>query len=107
MPPHSAHAVTLICHPETPSGAVRTIGARAGRQPGGLLVTYVLEGDLDRVRVPAPRAPRFVSRLWQHTCCEVFVARRGSSAYHEFNLSPSGEWAAYAFDGYRSPCAQE
>jgi hypothetical protein len=25
----------------------------------------------------------------------------GQPAYHEFNFSPSGEWAVYAFSGYR------
>lgn len=39
--------------------------------------------------------------LWEHTCCELFVARRGGTAYREFNFSLSGEWAAYAFAGYR------
>lgn len=39
--------------------------------------------------------------LWQHTCCEAFVATPGSPAYHEFNFSPSGDWAAYAFADYR------
>jgi hypothetical protein len=39
--------------------------------------------------------------LWQHTCCELFVARAGEPGYREFNFSPSGEWAAYAFEGYR------
>jgi hypothetical protein len=40
-------------------------------------------------------------RLWQHTCCEIFVAPQAGAAYHEFNFSPSGEWAAYAFERYR------
>jgi hypothetical protein len=98
------HAVTLTCHPATPTDVVRGIAARVSRHPAGMLaVRYVLEGDLDRVRVPPPRAPRVAAKLWQHTCCEIFVARKGSPAYHEFNLSPSGEWAAYAFDAYRAP----
>jgi hypothetical protein len=102
MPSSPVHAVTLTCHPETRSEAVRSIGARVCRMPGGTLaVTYVLEGDLDRLRVPAPRPPRFADRLWQHTCCEIFIARKGLPAYHEFNLAPSGEWAAYAFARYR------
>ena len=108
MPPDPVHAVTLTCHPETPLRAVRGIAARVHRAPGGTLaVTYVVEADLDRLRVPAPRAPRVASRLWQHTCCEIFIACKGARAYHEFNLSPSGEWAAYAFDGYRTPRAGE
>lgn len=108
MPPDPVHAVTLTCHPETPSDAVRSVSARVCRKSGSLLaLAYVLEGDLDRVRVPAPRAPRIAGRLWEHTCCEVFIACKGMPSYHEFNLSPSGEWAAYAFDGYRSPRAEE
>jgi hypothetical protein len=103
MPPDPVHTVTLTCHPETPTEAVRSIAARVSRTPGGkLAVNYVLDGDLDRLRVPAPRAPRIAGRLWEHTCCEIFIACKGKPAYYEFNLSPSGEWAAYAFDGYRS-----
>lgn len=108
MPPDPVRAVTLNCHPETPTDAVRGIAARVCREPGGgLAVTYVLEGSLDRLRVPAPRTPRVASRLWQHTCCEIFIACKGLPAYYEFNLSPSGEWAAYAFDSYRSLRAGE
>ena len=108
MPPNPVHAVTLTCHPETPTEAVRGITARVCRAPGGkLAVAYVLEADLGRLRVPAPRAPRVASGLWQHTCCEIFIGCRGQPAYHEFNLSPSGEWAAYAFDGYRTPRSGE
>lgn len=40
--------------------------------------------------------------LWQGTCCEAFLREPGSDGYLEFNFSPSGQWAAYAFDGYRS-----
>ena len=62
---------------------------------------YRIEGELARLRIPPPRPRRFAERLWQHSCCELFVARNGMSAYHEFNFSPSGEWAAYAFTDYR------
>ncbi len=103
MPSCLVHEVTLTCHPETPSGAVRVVGARVGRMPGGALaVTYIFEGDLDQVRVPLRRPPRVAGRLWQHTCCEIFIARKGVPTYHEFNLSPSGEWAGYEFACYRN-----
>jgi hypothetical protein len=69
---------------------------------GILAVHYSLEGDLTRLRVPHPRAARIAERLWQHTCCEIFVARKGAPGYHEFNLGPSGEWAVYAFARYRN-----
>ena len=95
-------AVELICHPDTRSDAVRSIRAHVARTADGMLaVGYLLEGDLDRLRVPRARTPRIAERLWQHTCCEVFVACEGSPAYHEFNFGPSREWAAYAFVRYR------
>ena len=40
--------------------------------------------------------------LWETTCFELFLQPVGGSAYYEFNFSPSSEWAAYAFDDYRS-----
>jgi hypothetical protein len=60
-----------------------------------------MEGDLDRIRIPPPSTTRRVDGLWRHTCCELFVARDGVDAYLELNFSPSGEWAAYAFESYR------
>ncbi|HYD29109.1 DOMON-like domain-containing protein [Brevundimonas sp.] len=38
--------------------------------------------------------------LWRSTCFEVF-ARLRDGRYAEFNISSSGEWAAYGFTGYR------
>ena len=99
-------SVRLTRHAETRPGALRGIDARIAREPGGTLaVTYVLQGDLAQVRVPAPHPPRPGERLWEHTCCEIFIARAGSAAYHEFNFAPSGEWAAYAFTRYREGAA--
>jgi hypothetical protein len=66
-----------------------------------LAVAYTLEGDLARIRVPEPRPPGFADDLWKHTCFEMFVREEGAEAYREFNFSPSGEWAAYAFERYR------
>lgn len=91
----------LVCHPLTPCDAVRNIDANVERTRAGLSVAYRIEGDLQRIRIPAPRAPARAQRLWQHTCCEIFVARNGAPAYQEFNFSPSGEWAGYAFRRYR------
>jgi hypothetical protein len=89
-------------HPASPCTALRGIRATARRNAhGSLEVTYRIEGDLDRVRIPPPRAPRTGERLWQHTCCELFVADAAGPGYQEFNFSPSGEWAAFRFTGYR------
>jgi hypothetical protein len=92
----------LTCHPETPSAAVRGMRARVARRAAKVIeVSYAIEGELARLRIPAPRLPRFSEGLWQHSCCELFVAREGAPAYREFDFSPSGEWAAYAFTRYR------
>lgn len=92
----------LVCHPQTPCNAVRNIEAQVEKTPQGRLeIHYRIEGDLEQVRIPPPRAACPGERLWQHTCCELFVAGHREDAYHEFNFSPSGQWAAYAFLAYR------
>ena len=67
-------------------------------------IDYLLEGPLDQIRVPAPKALHsegMTDGLWEHTCFEMFVAAPGGQGYREFNFSPSGEWTAYAFSDYR------
>jgi hypothetical protein len=104
----NALSVTLICHPDSLGAGVRSIAASTERKPDGVLaITYAIEGDLARVNVPLPRTPRIARCLWQHTCCECFIALRGNPGYHEFNFAPSGEWAAYAFTTYREGAALE
>ena len=95
---------TLLCHPQTPASFVRSLTARAERtSDGGLVFVYTLSGDLVRLRIPPPGAPDRHDRLWEHTCCEAFIAVAGEPAYRELNFSPSGQWAAYAFSAYRQP----
>jgi hypothetical protein len=93
---------TLACHPRTPSRAIRAVGVAAGGTAGGALaLRFALEGDLSAVRIPEPRPSRRVDGLWRHTCFEAFVMAGEGPGYREFNFSPSGEWAATAFRGYR------
>jgi hypothetical protein len=100
----------LRCHPSTRAEAVRAIQVLVRRSASAeLRMTFCLDGDISRIRVPPPRVPRIGTQLWQHTCFEAFIALEGQAAYHEFNFAPSGEWAAYAFSGYRNggPLANE
>ena len=94
-------SAALERHPDAVCDALRGIEVSVTRVAGGLQVSYRIEGEIERLRIPAPRAARVVERLWQHTCCEIFIAPRGAPGYREFNLSPSGEWAAYDFTRYR------
>lgn len=64
-------------------------------------ITFHLDGDVDKLHIPPSCPPRRGDQLWSHTCFETFVAPAGRSSYYEFNFAPSGEWAAYAFSGYR------
>ena len=104
------HRIDLRCHPSTPSETVRAIAVLVHRSVGGeLRVTFRVDGDIPRIRVPSPGVPRFCTQLWQHTCFEAFIAAQGQPAYHEFNFAPSAEWAVYAFTRYRDggPLADE
>jgi hypothetical protein len=104
--PMPDHAYALRCHPATPAATVSGISAEVARTPAGDFVfSYRLSGDMVRLRIPSPHAPSRADGLWQHTCFEAFVALAGSDAYREFNFSPSGQWAAYAFAAYRRPVA--
>jgi len=67
---------------------------------GDLILSYRITCPPAELRLPAPLPPGPADGLWQHTCCEAFIAEDGDG-YREFNFSPSGQWAAYRFTGYR------
>ena len=94
--------MTLLSrHPDTPPGAIHTVDAELRRVPGGVVATFHAIGDVAKLVVPPPASPARADDLWRTTCFELFVGGEGES-YREFNLSPSGAWAAYEFDGHRS-----
>lgn len=96
----------LSCHPTTPCAALHSLQATAEHTPeGGLRLRYLLNGDLAHILFPPPQAPVATDGLWEHTCFEAFIGVQGESAYREFNFSPSGQWAAYAFSSYRQRLA--
>jgi hypothetical protein len=115
--------VSLTPFANSPTGPVRAIYASGCLNPSGRLeLDYTLWGDVNDIALPAPAgAPGRRDELWRHSCCEVF-ARPGMGApegkpsgkpyderyderydepYFEWNFSPSGDWAAYAFAAYR------
>jgi hypothetical protein len=96
-------------HPGAPCDTVRRVTVEICRTPGALAVTYDIQADMARLVVPAAkRHGGRQDRLWEHTCCEIFIAG-ALPAYHEFNFAPSGTWAVYSFREYRKamPCADE
>lgn len=96
--------VTLTPHPDTPSAAIDRIEVDVERRGEFLWLRYAVYGDLSRVRWPEAAEPDRADGLWRHTCFEVFAP--ADDGYREFNLSPSGAWASYRFEGYRSGMAR-
>lgn len=69
---------------------------------GGLALVYRLVGDPAAWRLPSAGRGERRDGLWRHTCCELFVMAGAGPGYREFNFSPAGDWAAYAFTAYRA-----
>jgi hypothetical protein len=98
-----ANWVDLKCHPSKHPETVRAIAVLVRRSPSAeLRLTFCLDGDMPQITVPSPGIPGFSTQLWRHTCFEAFIAVDGQPEYHEFNFAPSGEWAVFAFRGYRN-----
>ena len=94
--------IDLTCHPSIRAEAVRSIKVLVRRSASAeLQMTFRLDGDIPRILISPPAVSRFATDLWRHTCFEAFIAVEGQQGYHEFNFAPSGEWAVYAFRGYR------
>lgn len=92
----------LLLHPQMTCDPARSVWADAERISSHLLrCTFRVEGNLASLRVPPPSQPQRTDFLWQHTCFEAFLGADDSPAYHELNLSPSGDWAIYGFRNYR------
>lgn len=93
-------------HPSGADVGVSALECAVVRGAGGWQLRYALRGDVGRLVVPVPSAvPQARDGLWQHTCFEAFAARPDEAGYWEFNFSPSGDWAAYAFASERVRCA--
>ena len=86
-------------HPDSESPVTRIAVEVERVGADRLRLTYRIGGDLGRMVIPRPQPPARTDGLWQHSCCEAFLAL--GQGYREFNFSPSGQWAAYRFDTYR------
>jgi hypothetical protein len=93
----------LVSHPDFPSPAVNEISVKVERPDSATLsLTFRASGLLTNVLIPDEVAPGFEDGLWRHSCFEAFLGNGADGAYTEFNLSPSGRYAAYRFDDYRA-----
>lgn len=94
--------LSLRPHPDTPCEWIAALTARVDWLSEDLLVFYYcLEGDVDRLQLPAQQRSAHADGLWKTTCFEAFIRSAGADSYFECNFSPSSEWAIYRFDEYR------
>jgi hypothetical protein len=94
--------IELVPHPAASNLPSLTVACDVARLVDGRLTfVFMAVGEIARLRIPSAREPARRDGLWRHTCFEAFVKPLGGDAYFELNFAPSGEWAAYRFDGYR------
>ncbi|MDB9319068.1 DOMON-like domain-containing protein [Nodularia spumigena] len=83
------------------------ITGNIARYTNQLSLRYQLTGDLNQVVIPQlSDTPERKPELWENTCFEFFIGIKDSE-YWEFNLSPTGHWNVYHFDGYRQGMQEE
>jgi len=93
----------LVPHPDTPPRAVERVTCSLSWQDAGHWVAgFIVGAPSSALKLPEPATPARADGLWQRTCFELFLLDPATGGYFEFNFSPSGEWAAYQFDGYRA-----
>lgn len=93
--------LALKLHPDSVCEAATAIDVDIARSgPDRLALRYHVTGRIGDIITPAPAPAERTDGLWQHTCFEAFLS--ADAAYLELNFSPSTQWAAYRFDGYRA-----
>lgn len=99
-------AFNLHPFPGQDSGGVSIQGG-IERTDKTIVLSFVLQGNLDDIVLPdvAERTRR--DNLWQATCLEMFWAEEGEKNYWELNVAPNGAWNVYAFTDYRAGMQRE
>jgi hypothetical protein len=91
----------LMLHQTCALGPIRAVTASVTATPQGCEAEFRLDGHVPAIILPPPATPGRMDNLWRTTCFEIFWQPLGDTCYREFNLSPSGRWAAYDFDSFR------
>ncbi len=92
----------LLCHPKTPAHYIESINvAYEMSEQGQFWLRYNVEVPEPMIKSANEQVPLRTDDLWQTTCFEAFLAIENKPEYIELNFSPSTQWAAYQFKGYR------
>jgi hypothetical protein len=92
----------LIPHPNMPANRVSSVTAGFSRTASGALYIEYEVASAEALILPPRQSPDRAEELWTSTCFELFSRAKGAEAYIELNFSPSFQWAAYEFSGYRA-----
>lgn len=110
-PRRSAHnSIRIQLEPFEPWAALQgfACSVRMRRRGRLLLLYYSVSGPLEQLAIPAAAdAAGFTPGLWRSTCMECFVRSEETSAYTEWNVSPSGNWWTCNFISCRSPAPRQ
>ncbi|VXC93295.1 DOMON-like domain-containing protein [Sphingomonas sp. AX6] len=93
---------SLRPHSETLPVAAMSLSVSAIRTLNLMTLGYRIDGDAGAIVFPKLATGERRDGLWQTTCFEVFIQPAGVIGYHEFNFSPSTDWASYSFDAHRA-----
>ncbi len=91
----------LMLHQTCDLGPIRAVTAAIKATATGCEAEFRLDGAVDAIILPETGPSVRTDDLWKTTCFEIFWQPIGGTYYREFNLSPSGRWAAYDFDAFR------
>lgn len=93
----------LTLHPDSRCSAATSIEVElALSRVNSLVLSYIVTGKTNDIRLPLVAAAVRRDELWQHTCFEAFIHASAGAEYYEFNFAPSTQWAAYRFTSYRT-----
>jgi hypothetical protein len=90
----------LVPFPSAVIPPFAAVEADVWREGDRLQFLYRVSGA-SALKSPPPSACVRRDGLWRMTCFEAFIRPGARENYVEFNFSPSGDWAAYRFEGYR------
>ena len=97
-----ASPVALRPFDDTSANSGTSLRADVTREGTLLTLRWILDTPPGSLVLPAESASSTRrDHLWESTCFEAFLAPAGRPEYWEVNLSPSGDWNVYRFDGER------
>ncbi len=87
----------LVPHPDHPMPAVEKITVDLVRDGDTVMITYRVNGAIEKLVFAPEVHQERTDRLWQNSCFEIFVRIKDQRSYHEYNFAPTTHWAAYGF----------